>query len=125
MVRILRSLVERAATDNMQSVSAPELTNNAASATPATVGNMDEGQIIVRILRETKGRVGGAKSVVASLWTANDPSTRTLMERFYRYIAGGEDKGFCASPRTDGLDRGVRRSGPAALLGGLHPGGRR
>jgi len=92
-VGILRSLVERAATDNMQSVSAPELTNNAASATPATVGNMDEGQIIVRILRETKGRVGGAKSVVASLWTANDPSTRTLMERFYRYIAGGEDKG--------------------------------
>jgi CHAT domain-containing protein len=35
----------------------------------------------------------GAKSVVASLWTANDPSTRTLMGRFYRYIAGGEDKG--------------------------------
>ena len=25
---------------------------------------------------------------------ANDPSTRTLMERFYRYIAQGEDKGF-------------------------------
>ena len=35
----------------------------------------------------------GAKSVVASLWTANDPSTRTLMERSYRYIADGEDKG--------------------------------
>jgi CHAT domain-containing protein len=35
----------------------------------------------------------GAKSVVASLWTANDPSTRTLMERFYRYLADGEDKG--------------------------------
>jgi len=34
----------------------------------------------------------GAKSVVASLWTANGPSTRTLMERFYRYIADGEDK---------------------------------
>jgi CHAT domain-containing protein len=35
----------------------------------------------------------GAKSVVASLWTADDPSTRTLMERFYRHIAAGEDKG--------------------------------
>ena len=35
----------------------------------------------------------GAKSVVASLWTANDAFTRTLMERFYRYIADGEDKG--------------------------------
>ncbi len=35
----------------------------------------------------------GAKSVVASLWTANGLSTRTLMERFYRYIADSEDKG--------------------------------
>ena len=30
---------------------------------------------------------------LARLWTANDPSTRTLMEHFYRYLAGGEDKG--------------------------------
>ncbi len=35
----------------------------------------------------------GAKSVVASLWTANDPATRSQMERLYRYIADGEDKG--------------------------------
>jgi CHAT domain-containing protein len=32
----------------------------------------------------------GAKSVLASLWTANDPSTCTLIERFYRYLTGGE-----------------------------------
>jgi CHAT domain-containing protein len=35
----------------------------------------------------------GAKSVLATLWTASDVYTRTLMEHFYRYIAGGEDKG--------------------------------
>ena len=35
----------------------------------------------------------GAKSVVASLWAASDVYTRNLMQRFYRYIATGEDKG--------------------------------
>jgi CHAT domain-containing protein len=34
----------------------------------------------------------GAKSVVASLWPAEDQSTTTLMERFYFHIAQGEDK---------------------------------
>jgi transcriptional regulator with GAF, ATPase, and Fis domain len=70
VVQILRSLVERAAMptpDNTQAVSAPELTNNGASATPATAGNMDEEQIIVRILRETKGRAGGANGAAARL----------------------------------------------------------
>jgi CHAT domain-containing protein len=36
--------------------------------------------------------VSGAKSVVASLWTADDTSTLDLMERFYTHIAKGEDK---------------------------------
>src|SRR5262249_32695101 len=34
--------------------------------------------------------VAGAKSVVASLWDADDRSTATLMSRFYRQIATGK-----------------------------------
>src|SRR5262249_11615870 len=53
IVRIFRSLVERAAMltpENSLPVSAPELTNN--SATLAKAGNLDEQQTIVRILEE-------------------------------------------------------------------------
>jgi CHAT domain-containing protein len=34
----------------------------------------------------------GAKSALASLWTASDISTRTLMGHFYHYIVQGEDE---------------------------------
>jgi CHAT domain-containing protein len=36
--------------------------------------------------------VSGAKSVVASLWSADDTYTLSLMERFYTHIAQGQDK---------------------------------
>ena len=36
--------------------------------------------------------VSGAKSVVASLWSADDTYTLDLMERFYTHIAEGRDK---------------------------------
>ena len=36
--------------------------------------------------------VSGAKSVVASLWSADDTYTLDLMERFYTHIAEGQDK---------------------------------
>jgi CHAT domain-containing protein len=36
--------------------------------------------------------VSGAKSVVASLWSADDTYTLALMERFYTHIAEGQDK---------------------------------
>ena len=70
VMQILRSLVERAAMPtpgNTQAVSAPELTNNGASAAPPEAGNYDEQQTIVRILGETKGRVGGANGAAARL----------------------------------------------------------
>lgn len=36
--------------------------------------------------------VSGAQAVVASLWSADDTYTVTLMERFYTHIAEGQDK---------------------------------
>ena len=50
-----------------QPVSVPELTNNGAGAAPAKVGNFDEQETIVRVLGETKGRVGGANGAAARL----------------------------------------------------------
>ena len=35
----------------------------------------------------------GARSVVASLWPAEDTYTKGLMEAFYRHLALGETKG--------------------------------
>lgn len=36
--------------------------------------------------------IGGAKTVVVSLWNVEDHSTTLLMERFYAHLAKGEDK---------------------------------
>jgi CHAT domain-containing protein len=35
--------------------------------------------------------VAGSKSVVASLWSADDTFASALMEQFYRHLAQGED----------------------------------
>src|SRR5262249_34018863 len=61
------------------------------SACDTGVGPLEGEEGIANLVRAFL--FAGAKSVVASVWTANDPSTRTLMEHFYRYLAGGEDKG--------------------------------
>jgi len=70
MVRVLSSLVERAAMlspDNPAPVPVPELTNNGANPVPAQDRNFDEQETIVRVLGETKGRVGGANGAAARL----------------------------------------------------------
>ena len=70
MVRVLKSLVERAAMltpQDSQLVSVRELTNHGASPAPAKAGYFDEQQPIVRVLGETKGRVGGANGAAARL----------------------------------------------------------
>jgi CHAT domain-containing protein len=35
--------------------------------------------------------LAGAKSVIASLWTADDIFTSTLMRRFFQHLVGGEE----------------------------------
>jgi CHAT domain-containing protein len=61
------------------------------SACDTGVGRLEGEEGITNLVRAFL--FAGARSVVASLWTADDPSTRTLMERFYRHIAAGEGKG--------------------------------
>jgi CHAT domain-containing protein len=61
------------------------------SACNTGVGRLEGEEGITNLVRAFL--FSGARSVVASLWTAEDPSTRTLMQRFYRHIADGEDKG--------------------------------
>jgi len=46
--------------------------------------------------------LAGAKSVVASLWTADDTFTIALMKRMYQHLADGDDKG--AALRQSKLD---------------------
>ena len=61
------------------------------SACDTGVGRLEGEEGVAHLGRAF--RFAGARSVVATLWTADDPSTRTLMERFYRHLADGEDKG--------------------------------
>jgi transcriptional regulator with GAF, ATPase, and Fis domain len=61
-VRELQNLVERAVILTKSStlaISVPELANKGANLAPARASNSDEQARIVRILKETKGRVGG------------------------------------------------------------------
>src|ERR1700723_2794028 len=48
-------------------ISVPELANSGANLAPARARNFDEQDRIVRILKETKGRVGGPKGASARL----------------------------------------------------------
>jgi len=56
--------------------------------------------------------LAGAKSVVASLWTADDIYTLNLMKRFYRYLVVGHEKG--AALREAKLDL-IKEYGARAL----------
>src|SRR6202453_2950258 len=69
-VRELQNLVERAVILTRSStlaISVPELANSGVTPAPARAGSLDERDRIVRILKETKGRVGGPKGAAARL----------------------------------------------------------
>jgi formate hydrogenlyase transcriptional activator len=69
-VRELENLVERAVvlspTDRL-AISVPELTDAGISAPPANIDKFGEQDKILRILRETKGQVGGADGAAARM----------------------------------------------------------
>ena len=67
-VRELQNLVERAVIltrGNTLAISVPELANGAATSAFPRPGNIDEQDRIMRILKETKGRVGGPDGAAA------------------------------------------------------------
>ena len=69
-VRELQNLVERAVILTRSStlaISVPELANSGANSAPARARNLDEQDRIVRILKETRGRVGGPNGAAARL----------------------------------------------------------
>jgi formate hydrogenlyase transcriptional activator len=69
-VRELQNLVERAVILTRSStlaISVPELANKGANWAPARASNSDEQARIVRILKETKGRVGGPNGAATRL----------------------------------------------------------
>ena len=69
-VRELQNLVERAVIMTRLStlaITAPDLTNSGGNLAPVRVNNFDEQDRIVRILKETKGRVGGPNGAAARM----------------------------------------------------------
>jgi formate hydrogenlyase transcriptional activator len=69
-VRELQNLVERAVILTRSStlaISVPELGNGGANLAPARTAGPDEHDRIVRVLKETKGRVGGPSGAAARL----------------------------------------------------------
>jgi formate hydrogenlyase transcriptional activator len=69
-VRELQNLVERAVILTRSStlaISLPELANSSAKLAPTRASNSDEQDRIVRVLNETKGRVGGPQGAAARL----------------------------------------------------------
>jgi formate hydrogenlyase transcriptional activator len=69
-VRELENLVERAVILTRSStlaISVPELANGVASFAPVKAGNVEEQDRIVRILKETKGHVGGPNGAAARM----------------------------------------------------------
>jgi formate hydrogenlyase transcriptional activator len=69
-IRELQNLVERAVILTCTSslaISAPESASSGGNLIPARANNFDERDMIVRILKETKGRVGGPNGAAARM----------------------------------------------------------
>jgi CHAT domain-containing protein len=59
------------------------------SACDTGVGSLEGEEGVANLIRAFL--FAGSKAVVASLWMTSDVFTAQLMERFYRYLARGED----------------------------------
>jgi formate hydrogenlyase transcriptional activator len=69
-IRELQNVVERAVIltrSSILAISAPESASSSGNLVPARVNNFDDREMIVRILKETKGRVGGPNGAAARM----------------------------------------------------------
>ena len=63
------------------------------SACETNIGDLSKGDEVVGLNRAfLYAGTPGTPTVIASLWTVNDESTRILMEQFYTYLREGMDK---------------------------------
>jgi formate hydrogenlyase transcriptional activator len=98
-IRELQNLVERAVILTRSStlaISVPELTNSGTNSALARAGNLDERDRILRILKETNGRVGGPNGAAARL----DLKRTTLFTRMKKL---GIDRRKSWEIRTPGV----------------------
>ena len=86
-VRELENLVERAVvlahTERLE-ISVPELAAGGMGATPTAIDRSEEKGRIVRILKETKGRVGGPAGAAARMGLKRTTLITRMKKAWYR-----------------------------------------
>ena len=60
------------------------------SACETGIGELQRGEGIISLARGFS--YAGAKSIITTLWSVNDASTKELMESFYQYLKDGQTK---------------------------------
>jgi formate hydrogenlyase transcriptional activator len=100
-IRELQNLVERAVILTRSStlaISVPELTNSGTNSALLRAGNLDERDRILRILKETNGRVGGPNGAAARL----DLKRTTLFTRMKKLGIDRRKTWEIRKPRVSG-----------------------
>ncbi len=81
------------------------------SACETGIGQLYEGEGILSLARGFS--YAGAKSIITSLWSVNDASSKELMEQFYRYIREGKSKDEALrQAKLDFIDKHVNEAHP-------------
>ena len=114
-IRELQNLVERAVILTRSStlaISVPELANGGGNLTPARTGNAEEQDRIVRILKETKGHVGG-RTVATSPF---GPQTRTTLLTRMKKMGIDPEKDGVKSQRRNTQNDNAAHVGPSLWL---------
>jgi CHAT domain-containing protein len=81
------------------------------SACETGIGELQNGEGIISLARGFS--YAGAKSIITSLWSVNDASSKELMEGFYAYIKEGRDKDEALRlAKLDFMDKHVNEAHP-------------
>lgn len=81
------------------------------SACETGIGELQNGEGIISLARGFS--YAGAKSIITTLWSVNDASTKEFMEQFYSYIKAGKPKDFALrQAKLDFLEKHVNEAHP-------------